>query len=121
MSTLSLVGKYCVITGATGGIGSAIARRFAQEGAWITLVGRDEARLRGKLNELDVIRSTTEPQPSHQTIQTDILQPSGWKNIVSACVSKKSVIAYGCRSVPIPSKPRFIRSKCAYHNILANH
>jgi NAD(P)-dependent dehydrogenase (short-subunit alcohol dehydrogenase family) len=41
-----LEGKHVVITGAGTGIGRAIARRLADEGARLTLLARDEARLR---------------------------------------------------------------------------
>ena len=37
--------KVCVVTGASSGIGLAIARRFAQEGALLCLVARSEERL----------------------------------------------------------------------------
>lgn len=40
-----LNGKTAIITGATGGIGSATARKFLAEGASLMLAGRDEARL----------------------------------------------------------------------------
>jgi 2-hydroxycyclohexanecarboxyl-CoA dehydrogenase len=39
-----LVGKSVVVTGATANIGRAIALAFAQEGACLTLVGRDAAK-----------------------------------------------------------------------------
>jgi NAD(P)-dependent dehydrogenase (short-subunit alcohol dehydrogenase family) len=41
-----LAGKHVVLTGAGTGIGRAIARRLAEEGARLTLLARDEARLR---------------------------------------------------------------------------
>jgi NAD(P)-dependent dehydrogenase (short-subunit alcohol dehydrogenase family) len=41
-----LEGKRIVVTGAGTGIGRAIARRLADEGAQLTLLARDESRLR---------------------------------------------------------------------------
>ncbi len=40
-----LSGKTAIITGATGGIGSATARKFIDEGANVVLAGRDQVRL----------------------------------------------------------------------------
>ncbi len=40
-----LEGKHVVVTGAGTGIGRAIARRLADEGAHLTLLARDESRL----------------------------------------------------------------------------
>ncbi|MCX8998211.1 SDR family oxidoreductase [Rhizobiaceae bacterium BDR2-2] len=44
MSWLGLDGKTIVVTGAGGGIGQALARAFAGEGARVVLIDRDEAR-----------------------------------------------------------------------------
>lgn len=43
---LPLRARHCLITGAYGGIGAAIAARFAAEGALVTLLGRKEDKLR---------------------------------------------------------------------------
>jgi NAD(P)-dependent dehydrogenase (short-subunit alcohol dehydrogenase family) len=42
----SLAGKVSVVTGASSGIGAAIAHAYSQAGARVVLVGRDEGRLR---------------------------------------------------------------------------
>src|SRR3989442_6530405 len=40
----SLIGRVCMVTGATGALGKATANAFAQRGARVVLVSRDEAR-----------------------------------------------------------------------------
>lgn len=47
-----LGGKVAVITGATGGIGQAIARRFAAEGSNLVLAGRDSRACRVLADEI---------------------------------------------------------------------
>ena len=43
---LELAGKSVLITGGTDGLGLALARQLAREGASVAVCGRDEARLR---------------------------------------------------------------------------
>src|SRR5213596_3422802 len=47
------MGDVVVITGASGGIGRATARRFAQDGAKIALLARGEAGLEGIATEIE--------------------------------------------------------------------
>jgi len=49
---MKLAGKYLVLTGATGGIGAAMACRLAQCGVKLVLQGRDEQRLQALLGEI---------------------------------------------------------------------
>src|SRR5436305_918379 len=49
---LNLSGKVALVTGASRGIGCAIARRLAEEGMALALAARDEAKLRGLAAEI---------------------------------------------------------------------
>ncbi|TDZ67314.1 3-oxoacyl-[acyl-carrier-protein] reductase FabG [Colletotrichum trifolii] len=55
---LPLRARHCLITGAYGGIGAAIASRFAAEGALVTLLGRKEDKLREVCAQLSSFRDT---------------------------------------------------------------
>jgi 3-oxoacyl-[acyl-carrier protein] reductase len=43
---LGLAGKRVIVTGASKGIGAAVAREYAREGARVALIARDETRMR---------------------------------------------------------------------------
>jgi NAD(P)-dependent dehydrogenase (short-subunit alcohol dehydrogenase family) len=49
---MSMAGRVCVVTGATSGIGKAIALGLARTGATLTIVGRDRARGEAAIAEL---------------------------------------------------------------------
>ncbi|KAF4869876.1 3-oxoacyl-[acyl-carrier-protein] reductase FabG [Colletotrichum siamense] len=55
---LPLRARHALITGAYGGIGAAIAARFAAEGALVTLLGRKEDKLRELCSQLPRFRDT---------------------------------------------------------------
>jgi NAD(P)-dependent dehydrogenase (short-subunit alcohol dehydrogenase family) len=67
-----LEGKHVVVTGAGTGIGRAIARRLADEGARLTLLARDESRLR------DVAPGATTKSVDirdHDAVRAALLEP----------------------------------------------
>lgn len=54
-------GKVVIVTGAGSGIGAATARRFLQEGAFVTLNGRRENKLQETITGFDVAKSLVQP------------------------------------------------------------
>ena len=75
-----LEGKVAVITGATGGIGSAAARLFAEEGASVALVDLDEAALQ------DVVSSIGADRASYTV--ADVTQPKQSEAYVNEAVER---------------------------------
>ena len=75
-----LDGKVAVITGATGGIGSAAARLFAEEGARVALVDLDESALQR------VAGSIGEDKASYTV--ADVTQPDQTQAYVDAAVNR---------------------------------
>jgi 3-oxoacyl-[acyl-carrier protein] reductase len=65
---ISLKNKNAVVCGSTQGIGKAIAIEFAKSGANVTLVARDEAKLKEVLSEL---ASVSEKNQKHNYIVVD--------------------------------------------------
>ena len=75
-----LEGKVAVITGATGGIGSAAARLFTDEGARVALVDLDEDALR------ETVRSIGEDKASYTV--ADVTQPDQTQAYIDAAVDR---------------------------------
>lgn len=75
-----LEGKVAVITGATGGIGSAAARLFADEGASVALVDLDEAALQ------DVAQSIGEDKASYTV--ADVTRPEQTQAYIDAAANR---------------------------------
>jgi NADP-dependent 3-hydroxy acid dehydrogenase YdfG len=87
-----LCGTRALITGASKGIGAAIAKRFAEEGVSCLLAGRNATRLAQLKDELPL--SSKNPHPtsfdktdfqtsysSHQILVGDVGEESFWNQV----------------------------------------
>ena len=74
--SLKLKNKICIVTGATSGMGKAIAERFHKEGATLILSGRNEQRgssLSKKLdNSVFLAGDVSSPKYNEQLVKTAI-------------------------------------------------
>ena len=75
-----LEGKVAVITGATGGIGRAATKLFADEGARLALVDLDETALQ------ETVRSIGEDRASYTV--ADVTQPDQTQGFVNSAVNR---------------------------------
>jgi NAD(P)-dependent dehydrogenase (short-subunit alcohol dehydrogenase family) len=69
--------KTALVTGATGGIGSATARRFAAEGAAVVVTDLDEGRCAALATELRELGATAESRV------LDVSDEEAWRRIVA--------------------------------------
>jgi meso-butanediol dehydrogenase/(S,S)-butanediol dehydrogenase/diacetyl reductase len=72
--------KVVVVTGAGGGIGAAIARRFDSEGANVVLADRSKDGLAGVISDLNRDRSFAVP--------TDVSQPADVEAMIASAVGR---------------------------------
>ncbi|HEX4881131.1 MAG TPA: SDR family oxidoreductase [Porticoccaceae bacterium] len=75
---MELSGKTALVTGASGGIGAALARALAGAGAELVLTGRDGARLAALHRELDA---------PHRMVAADLTTPAGRATVIDACTA----------------------------------
>lgn len=84
--SLKLKDKTCIVTGATSGMGKAIAEAFYKEGAKLVLSGRNEERGSALADELDssifVPGDVSEPKYNEKLVKT-VLENFGGLDIVS--------------------------------------
>ncbi|MEH6406427.1 MAG: SDR family NAD(P)-dependent oxidoreductase, partial [Leeuwenhoekiella sp.] len=82
-----LKNKHALVCGSTAGIGKATAIALAAEGATITLLARNEEKLRATLAELPV----TEDQ-KHSYLVADFSNPEAVEETVKEHIKKNSTI-----------------------------
>ncbi|MFN3543868.1 MAG: SDR family NAD(P)-dependent oxidoreductase [Thiobacillus sp.] len=66
--------RYVLITGASGGLGQAVARRLADDGWWLALAGRDIGRLRAAYGDTD-----------YPLLTGDVSTPEGAREVLEQC------------------------------------
>jgi NAD(P)-dependent dehydrogenase (short-subunit alcohol dehydrogenase family) len=74
--------RVVLITGATGALGSAVTREFAQTQARLVLTGRSEQKLEHLVDEADLRAERV------FTVPADVTQPDGVKDLVEAVVAR---------------------------------
>src|SRR4051794_2129781 len=74
--TFRLDGRVAVVTGASSGIGFAVAEAMGEAGARVVLVGRDEARL----------RACAERVPEHRMVAIDLGADEAPERVVEAAL-----------------------------------
>ncbi len=82
---LNLTKKNALVGGSTAGIGKAIAHQLASQGATVTLLARNEEKLKQTLKELP----TPEDQ-NHDFLVVDFTQPEVLKEKLSQVLKNKS-------------------------------
>jgi len=83
---ISLKGKNALVGGSSKGIGEAIARQLAASGASVTLMARNEMRMKTIVSELD-----TEQGQQHQYLVVDFSDFEGFKTTLTSYFKKNTV------------------------------
>ena len=76
-----------IITGASKGIGKAIAVQLAASGANITLLARNESILKGTINDLDTSLGQT-----HDYLVCDFSKPDKLKEVIETYILKQKIV-----------------------------
>ena len=87
---MQLNNKNILLTGATGGIGKAIATRFSDAGASLSLVGRNRAKLTPLLDSIGT---------QHHLLVADINSDKGRSLIAHHCAASAIDIVVNCAGV----------------------
>jgi NAD(P)-dependent dehydrogenase (short-subunit alcohol dehydrogenase family) len=94
---MMLKNKVAVIYGAGGGVGSAVARAFAREGATLFLTGRRQARLDGVAKEIAAAGGSAEVG------EVDALDEQAVDNHLQSVIDKEGRVDISFNAVGIPN------------------
>ncbi|KAK0704862.1 hypothetical protein B0H67DRAFT_649264 [Lasiosphaeris hirsuta] len=78
-----LAGKLVAVTGAGGGIGFAIASRFANEGASVVLLGRNKSKLQQALERIRSESGDKEKAKTHSIFPHDVRKLESWVHLAA--------------------------------------
>ncbi|HGH4676561.1 TPA: SDR family oxidoreductase [Enterobacter bugandensis] len=78
---LQLTGKTALVTGATAGIGLAIASTLAREGVAVTITGRDREKLQNAVSKI----THAAPQAQVTAVVADLASAEGTEALFEAC------------------------------------
>ena len=81
---MNLAGRSVLLTGATGGIGHALARRLTSAGATLTITGRRADRLDALAAELG---------PETRTLAVDLVDPDAVAGLAATCADVDVLVA----------------------------
>jgi 3-oxoacyl-[acyl-carrier protein] reductase len=82
---LGLGGRACIVTGGSGGIGGAVARGLAQEGAALLLIGRREDALAKVADSCADDASQAGHEVRVRTLAIDLRLPASARDVVEQC------------------------------------
>src|SRR4051794_8173793 len=83
---LGLEHKACIVTGASRGIGLAVAKMLCEEGAQVVLAARNEERLRLATEECE--RAGNDNERSAVPVPIDIAEPDAGERLAHVCADE---------------------------------
>ncbi len=117
MMTIDLTGKKAIVCGSSQGIGKAAAIKLAESGAEVTLIARDENKLKSVLNELDSSNGRM-----HSYIVADFSHPDQLRGKLNEFMSDGKIINILVNNTGGPMAGEAISADTAqFINAFSNH